>query len=508
MEYENEELYFYNSCYNALKKLEKIYLPDFSLDRLINDITSETNEDKRKIYVELLSLRNLFFSVLLGLKKEELESANSLVKQHRLFQYKDYDGDVDVYIDENNSIKWKDFASKMCKKMNFNLNHEGPFPLMLEITKDNNKNRPYDYISKIRNAYLHAEYKLDKFNPDITHIWNTDDDGNVIFKGKILTSTFQMFILDYFGFSNSVGSKYVYYKIPNHEIDEVNYMFDDFIDDFKAIELEFTELPEKYKFSGQKGGVYEQLNSCFGKDTFEVKSICDVLRTLKEEGVKYNEKIIDFPIDKLDSLKEYVLNKDENYYLDTLQADVKLILSPISEITNCFTNLNHYIDFKSIYLTPGNTAPMNLLYELKYDEIFNTSFKYAIAFLKLHLINYAIESKNINEFNYDILDFNDVIINDMARFNTRKNQLILEGYSDIDAHNKLVLEIMRNALAHGGDRIGVTLDANCKVKFIDKYQNLPEVSVETSLNKIDEIFKLFDPRYFNKNAKTKKLSLH
>ena len=285
----------------------------------------------------------------------------------------------------------------------------------------------------------------------------------------------------------------------------VFYMFDDFIDNFKAIELEFTELPEKYKFSGQKGGVYEQLNSCFGKDTFEVKNIHDVLRKLKEEGVKYNEKIIDFPIDKLNSLKEYVLNKDDNYYLDTLQADIKLILSPISEITNCFTNFNHYIDFKSIYLTPGNTAPMNLLYELKNDEIFNTSFMYAIAFLKLHLINYAIESKNIKEFNYEVLDLNDVTINNLLRFNDRKNEIILDDYNDDAAHNKLILEIMRNALAHGGDRIEITLDSKCKVKFIDKYQNLPEVSVEISLDKIDEIFNLFNPKYFNKKGKIKTL---
>jgi hypothetical protein len=56
----------------------------------------------------------------------------------------------------------KDFSSQICNKLNFNPNQNGPFPYMLDIIKDNDKNRPYDYVSKIRNAYLHAQYKLDK----------------------------------------------------------------------------------------------------------------------------------------------------------------------------------------------------------------------------------------------------------------------------------------------------------------------------------------------------------
>ena len=203
---ENDELYFYNSCYNALEKLEKVYLPNFSLDNIRKDIVNTVRVDEIKIYFEMLSLKNLIFSVLLGLKKEALESANSLVKQHQLFQYKDYDGELDVYIDGDNSLKWKDYAKNVCKYYRFNQKQEGSFPLMLEITKDNNKNRPYDYVSKIRNAYLHGQYKPDKLIPVITHIWNTDDNGNIIFEGKILSDTFAAFVMDFFGFSSSVGS--------------------------------------------------------------------------------------------------------------------------------------------------------------------------------------------------------------------------------------------------------------------------------------------------------------
>jgi len=271
------------------------------------------------------------------------------------------------------------------------------------------------------------------------------------------------------------------------------------------VELEWIEIPEKYKFNGQKGGIYEQLNSCFDSDTFEIKDINDILNKLKAEGVKYNEKIIDIPLDKYDLIKEYRLNKGENYYLEMLHADLKLIFSPLNEIANCFTNFMHYIDFKTIYLTPGNSAPIHLLANLKNDENLSTTFRCAIAFLKLHLINYAIESKNINELNYDLLNLDDVAISNINRFNIRKNDIMMMEYNEDEAYNKLVLEIMRNALAHGGDRISVSLGKECKVTFTDRYQDLPEISVEISLDKIDEIFNVFNPKKIVKKQKVKRI---
>ena len=505
---ENDELYFYNSCYNALEKLEKVYLPNFSLENIKKDIVNTVRVDERKIYYEMLSLKNLIFSVLLGLKKEELESANSLVKQHQLFQYKDYDGEVDVYIDGDNSLKWKDYAKSVCKYYNFNPKQEGSFPLMLEITKDNNKNRPYDYVSKIRNAYLHGQYKPDKLIPVITHIWNTDDNGNIIFEGKILSDTFAAFVMDFFGFSSSVGSEYVYYHFPTSNENSENKTIEDFLNETKCVQLKFIEIPQNYKFSGQKGGIFEQLNACFGKDTMEFNDVYDKLIELEKQGVKYDTEITDFPLDKIEEFIKHISKKESKnaeLFVNSILADIKLQFSPISEITNCFTNINNYIDFKIQYMMEQQITPDFLFQELKGDEVASTSFMYAIAFLKLHLINYAIESKNIKEFDYEVLDLNDVTINNLLRFNDRKNEIILDGYSDKAAHNKLVLEIMRNALAHGGDRIEVSLETNCKVKFTDKYQNLPEVSVEISLDKINEIFKAFNPKMFNEKGKTKTL---
>jgi len=501
----NDELYFYNSCYNAIENIEKIYLPNFYLKNMFSDIVSADETQSQKTFFELLSLKNLIISALIGLNKEELESANSLVYKNQLFQYRDYESDIDLYINGENNLKWKDYAKQECDFCGFNPNQEGPFPLMLEITKDNNKTRPYDYISKIRNAYLHAEYKLNKDNPNITDIWNTDEYGNVFFEGKILSSNFIAFVMDYFGFSNSIGSKYIYYQF---DVTKPNLSIDELFSNMKCFSLKFIEIPSKYKFHGQKGGIFEQLNFCFDKDNIEIKDIYTQLIELEKEGVKYDVDVLDFPVDKLNPFFLHILkNKKTNdyYNLKNMMADAKLIFSPISEITNCFTNINHYIDFKINYLLEKRIEPIELFCELKKDEDVSTSFKYTIAFLKLHLINYAIESKNIKEFDYDLLDLSGVSINNLIRFNERKKAFILEGYSEKGAQNKLILEIMRNSLAHGGDRIEVSLGDECKVKFIDKYQNLSTVSVEISLEKINEIFKLFNPEVFKETKKRKKL---
>ena len=123
----------------------------------------------------------------------------------------------------------------------------------------------------------------------------------------------------------------------------------------------------------------------------------------------------------------------------------------------------------------------------------------------MQLINYAIESKNIKEVNYNLLNFDDVVISNINRFNIRKNDIMMIGYNEDEAYNKLVLEIMRNALAHGGDRIKVSLGKDCKVIFTDRYHDLPEISVEISLDKIDEIFTIYNPKNIMNKQKIKRI---
>ena len=117
--------------------------------------------------LELSSLQTLILATLIGLNKEKLEEANSNANT-TLLQYKNHESELKVYTDENNFESATESIKNYCNLLKFNPNKTGPFPYMLEIINSDGKERPYDCLSKIRNALLHAEYYLE--NDKIIHI--------------------------------------------------------------------------------------------------------------------------------------------------------------------------------------------------------------------------------------------------------------------------------------------------------------------------------------------------
>lgn len=508
----NEEL-FYISCYNKLLEIENLYSPVFSLDKIKSDIQKKINGVNRfeEVY-NLKAIEMIILSNLIGLKKEVLEDANSDVMDRKLFKYKDYQSESTVYVNDDISIPFEMYAKSCVARCGFNPSGNGPFPNMLEIVKDNNKNRPYDYISKIRNAFLHGEFYLDKSDPEIIRIYNTDDNGNVIFEGKLLLEIFQTFILEFFGIAKSIGSKYEFYKSPEvYDLSSVDGLVA-YLKDFSIIECKFTKIPDKYQFYGQKGSIFEQLNSCIDCKTTLIDSNFDVImEKLEKEGVEYtlNEKRLDNNqiLEYLKFIKQKYLIKGINLndvaeYIDT---DIKLLFSPVEETINSLNNIYDYSNYKRCFLSNGFMGPERFLDELEHDKYCVNNFNFAFAFLKLSIINYAIESSYINNVDFNCLNIDNVTIINDAQFNNRLNNIIDEkNCSEKEAYNRLVLEIMRNALAHGGDRISVSLGETSKIKFIDKYHNLPEVGIEINLNTINKIFNEFNPNIINNRVKVKR----
>lgn len=511
-EEKNDEELFYTSCYNKLLEIEDLYSGGFSLDKVKSNIQKKiTGVNMIEEIYNLKSIENIILANLIGLKKEVLESANSDVLDRKLFKYKDYQSESVVYFSDTLSIPFDKYAKTCVERCGFNPSYNSPFPNMLEIVKDNNKNRPYDYISKIRNAFLHGEFYLDKTNPEIVHIYNTDDNDNIIFEGKILLEIFQAFVLDFFGIAKSVGSKFVYYQmLENCELKDENDLVN-YLKEFTCIEFKFTKIPDKYQFYGQKGSMFEQLNSCIDCQTTLINTNFDmVLNKLEKEGVEYskcerkldNKQIIDY----LKFVKQKYLTKGKslNEIREYISTDIKLLFSPVEEIINSITNIYDYSNYKRCFLSNGFLGPQQFLDELEYDKYCINNFNFAFSFLKLNIINYAIECSNINGIDFECLNINDVTIINDTQFNRRLNDIVSEkNCSQKEAYNRLVLEIMRNALAHGGERISVSLGETSKIKFIDKYHNLPEVGIEINVNTINKIFNDFNPNIIIKNYKSK-----
>ena len=505
----NNKLEFYKNLYNAIEKLEKLYKDYFSLDIIKADICRSkyvlSPSQQQKEYMELVTLESSILATMIALNKEKLEQANSNIAEKNLFKYKDYESSMKIICNDGSFKEGIESSKDLCKILDFNKDENGPFPYMLEILKDNNKQRPYDYISKIRNALLHAEYYLE--NNEILHIQNHDDFGNLTFDANLLMFSFAIFVKDFFG-EQGVDSSFFFYEHLGYECIRNESELIEFLCNFNCYEVKFTKLPSTHTFNG-RDALYHRLCSCFKLDSSEEKDIKEELEKLKLEGFEFSiqqqklskEQIVNITTFVNKRYKCLFNNKDVLKHISSL---VKLQFNPIAEITNCLDNILSYILHKKSFLISGDFTDKDLLEELKYDEYCDVAFLYTLTILKSHIINYVIECNEFENISLDF-DISNITISVQKEFDRRKNSLMLEGLSSKQANNKIILEIIRNALAHGADRFKLSVDIPLKINLIDIYPNIPNLGIETNLNTLNNLFSIEEFRPENIKLKDNKV---
>ena len=506
----NQKLEFYTSAYEQLKQLEKLYFDYFSLTKIKADIIksgiTQTMSQRKKEYDELVALETLILSTLIGLNREKLELANSQTESKTLFQYKDYESDMKIFYSPTYYEDGYESSKKLSQQLNFNPNEEGYFPYMLEIIQDDNKNRPYDYVSKIRNALLHSEFYLE--SPEILHIQNHDDDGNITFEGRLLVFSFAMFVIDFFG-TNGVSDCFPLYNQLNIKEFKNQKSLVEYLSDFKSILFKFKKIPEKYKFKG-KDALFSRINSCFGIDSMEQKDIIEELCELKKEGFDFEVGEQDLTNTGIIDMYNYILNRYTQVFknpqvVNHVAALLKLQMNPIPEITNCLGNMITYISYKKEYLMHNQTANANLLEELKYDEYCDTAFKYATILLKSNIISYAMECEEFEDIDYSLISTKGIEFDNEKELERRIKINTENGMDYNSAKAKVALETIRNSLAHGGERISVTITPGLKLHLTDIYHKVTPLGITSDLETINTLLSsvVFEPKNIKLKEKGK-----
>lgn len=509
MNIKDKKLEFYTDAYNQMKKLEELYENYFSLDKIKVDIVKsrigKTKDELEKEYNELVALETMILSTMIGLNKEKLEFANSQLSEKNLFQYKDYESSMKIYFSPTYYEDGFETSKNLSKELNFNPSEEGPFPYMLEIIKDDNKNRPYDYVSKIRNALLHAEFYLE--SPEILHIQNHNDNGELTFEGRLSVFSFAMFVIDFFGI-NGVNDLFPLYNQLNMEEFKDEHDIIKFLYDFKALNIKFTKIPNSYKYQG-KDALFARLNNCFGLDSSETKDIVEELEKLNEEDFKFN--VTEHSLSKLSiaNMYRYILRRYNNIFNNSevvkhVSALAKLQINPHPEITNCLGNMLTYISYKKEYLMHGKIISKDLFDELKYDEYCDTAFKYALSILKSNIINYAIECEEFENIDFKNIDTAEIFIADKNELRRRTQSYVIEGMKESEAQNKVVIETVRNALAHGGERLKVNIEPQLTIDLTDIYHNVTPLRLITTLKDMNNVLDNYE--FKPENIKTKENS--
>lgn len=500
MDIRKEKLEFYTSMYNQFLKLEQLYDNGFNFHKMIANICRNSvllnQRQKDAEYKELVALETIMLGTLIGLNREKLELANSKTEKRTLFQYKDYESDTKIFLDENDYKEGSEISKIICQNINFNPAQTGHFPYMLEILKDDNKNRPYDYISKIRNALLHAEYYLEDHN--ILHIQNHDDNGNLTFDAKLLMFSFANFVIDFFG-TLGVNSSFALYNMPNVKKFKSKDDLIKYLCEYTYIDIRFDKVPESSKFNGSSA-LYSRLNSCFGLDSNEKKDILTELENLINEGFSFHCTEHKLSEDEIINMYNLITRGYKHVYnnpeiIPHVSALLKLHFCPMHEITNCMCNMLTYVSSRKDYLTNDSISSHKILEELKHDEECEVAFKYALSLLKANIINYAIECDEFENLDFNEINTSKIKINDEIEFERRKSNYIAIGMSDYESTNKLKIETIRNALAHGGERISVNIKPGLEINLTDIYHDVTPLEINTSLKNLNSVLSssVFNP---------------
>lgn len=504
---EIDELYFYRNMYNALDKISLLYKDGYNALKVYQDITTNLNESASvREVIELTALEVGILSLLVGLNRESLQEANSNTSDRSLFQYLNYESGAKVKLSPYKTVSAHEYSKMLCKQFNFNPSHIGPFPYMLSILKTDNRTRPYDYVTKMRNALQHAEYFQKKGEVNTVHITNRDDDGNLTFEGDLLLWSYRNFVEDFYGLGLGVADDFEIYDIPKVDTVKDKKELTSFLKEVVYSKVTFKKVPAKYKFSG-KNGLFYELNQCFGLDAYQKKDVYKRLDELKKEGLEFNIVENNLDDNKAEKMVEYLekFHKDELYNNKKLHQIatpiVKLVNCPNNDITNSLCNILRYIDMKKQYLILGEKPELSLFNEQRYDEDLKLSFQYALMLLRANLVSYAMECEKFERLDLSSIDLSGMNVYPSSEYNLR----VVEDYqTNGDAtsmHQYVVINTIRNAIAHGNDRLDIITGENREITLGDTFDNKHELYVSSGLDNFENILK--NPCFNPNNIKVK-----
>jgi len=485
-----DELYFYRNVYNAIEKLSSLYEDGYDAIKVYKDITTDMSvSDSVQEVIELNALETSILALLVGLNRESLQEANSSTKDRSLFQYLNYQSEVQVPIGPYKKVSGYEYSKRLAESLKFNPSKTGPFPYMLSISKTDSKNRPYDYVSKIRNALQHAEYFQKNGDINTIHITNHNDQGELTFEGDLLLWPYKNFVEDFYGLGLGVSNDFELYDIPGQKLVKNRDDLINFLKDFNCTKIKFMKIPDKYKFSGQNG-LFSKLNKCFGLDSRQTKDVMKILSDMQEEGLEFEFCEMNLSDENINCIIEYlesaypndVLYNNEEF-IKHVSPVVKLVYYPNHDLTNSLSNILRYIDMKKLYLALGEKPNLALFNEQYYDQELKLSFKYALMLIKANLVSYCMECDKFEKPDLRGIDLEGVKVYPQSEYQLRMS----EDYNTSSPNQNVVINCIRNAIAHGNKRLDIKTGANKEIVFSDLYDPKHELHISGGLDDFEKM---------------------
>ena len=396
-----------------------------------------------------------------------------------------------------------------------------------------------NYMFNLRNSLLHSEYNFHDKYGNIIYLKNSN---YTKFEGKLLLPVFKDFALFYFGNTTWTGlseNTKLYNiesdkKIPNEkELDRI-------IDTVGIIEIEYQLKEEKNKVSSPENKLYKLVEKKQIKENTVYKQLEKLYRNNSNnhsiKTVKLTEeqkKIVKKMIKTYYNEDYYKLNENEQksaiiyctkYLLDSRTVISEWIVDYIKTLSLIETL---EVERRKTKLTPKdyyNKIKNNVEDAMNTEKNLRSVFacKTALMIIKVYQILYRIQNDELEEIDYNKINYNytskdykytKIDINGITTVNNftddiTKVQSKEPSLTYLEAQNKVVCEIIRDALSHGKVDITFKINKNDELEeyivFNDQYHSKIR-KIEMTLNKFEEL--LNSEAFTIVNTKTKTIAL-
>lgn len=418
---------------------------------------------------------------LMGLNKESIERSGNNQDYKYKIDYSYADPRINSNIIKEYLVILKNYLSRFDDTRKYNSEYDE----WLSINNLNHlPNYDYNYLSKVRNSFMHSEYNFDLFLgrvPLLANIKNTDYTN---FSAMINLSKFYEFAKHYFsndGFFGLLDNMYVL-KCEKGKTDI------DAICDEESFMKFFKNILEVHKVNYN--------NDLKAKNILEKKLFVNrrttVDRVCREENL---EKITLSEEDIENILNMIKYSYGESFYNLNTDLKIKIIVSAVKYRLDPKSIISGWIMHFYFYNT-------NIVRGIKVDDKFVSTFAMmpSLYILKSYLVLYRLQNKELANWDIDLDLINQIDFNyDINYYNDFKLKQINKGYilDEEQYKKKYFCEIFRDSLAHGNIKIDFQKD-DCAdiiqyITFSDIYKSrIREVSLS-----IEELDKFLSSVAFN-----------
>lgn len=489
------------------------------IDKLLKNFNNDSTFYKNRLEFSKSELKRMFTNkdlvdkdinsfyitslvVLLGLNKENIENLN---------KHNNYD------LSECNKIREKTFIEKVKKEYpEFDKGRKIQTKFDNWLSVENCDHPTMCYMMNIRNGLLHGEYEpLGEFG-DLLSIKNSNYTN---FNSKVILLGILDFCELYFGNNawTGISEKFNIEEIMcqeqiNNDIDldkalnsikihQITYNYKRDMKNVKIPELKIANILEKTeRKTSDKTSIHDLLKQVFNKN-WEY--------TVNTKTLSNDEKnIIIKMINKYYGESFYKLNKeDQNTQLALLTRYLVDSRSTLSEWVCDYIDLFNMIKYVSYYSYEKHQKQIDEIIDTLTGEVNKRSVfacKTSLLIIKLYHVLYRLQYKNYEEVDYSKIDF-DTSSNDYNYerkdkdgsitydFNIDKAKMKLNHQNDTDKEieNRVICEIIRDALCHGNINMNFKIENDELVEcivFEDIYKGRVR-KLEITLDKLETFLK-------------------